>query len=188
MSLSNSFYSSDSYLQNIWKHIKSLHQFIGLVSLLRQRQTYMNTHMEQTNRETNAVNNFFSYCFVLFCDLYHRSISSITYTFISCFVYKILFVNITNYSIKISNNFIFVYNSSVLNMSCGVPHGSCLGPILFLLYINDFLKLNLINSTLISYADILFELSKVILGQMQLIKLYKTCKLSNHGLIITYFL
>ena len=49
-------------------------------------------------------------------------------------------------TVKISETF-----SSSGNVNCGVPQGSILGPLLFLLYVNDMAKS--IDSKLLLYAD-----------------------------------
>lgn len=49
--------------------------------------------------------------------------------------------------VKIKNDF-----SSFININRGVPQGSILGPLLFLVFINDFCKLKL-NAKIITYAD-----------------------------------
>ena len=44
------------------------------------------------------------------------------------------------------------YTSDYLSITCGVPQGSIIGPLLFLIYVNDITK-NLHNSTVRLYAD-----------------------------------
>ena len=41
--------------------------------------------------------------------------------------------------------------SSTQNIQCGVPQGSILGPILYLIYVNDIC--NSCNSNILSFAD-----------------------------------
>lgn len=43
------------------------------------------------------------------------------------------------------------YNSSLVNISCGVPQGSILGPLLYLLYVNDIASA--CSSKILSFAD-----------------------------------
>ena len=43
------------------------------------------------------------------------------------------------------------YSSDYGRISCGIPHGSILGPLLFLIYVNDMPQA--VNSNLFLYAD-----------------------------------
>ena len=44
-------------------------------------------------------------------------------------------------------------DSEWLRIKCGVPQGSILGPLLFLIYINDFSSLSRKDSNIVLYAD-----------------------------------
>ena len=77
---------------------------------------------------------------ILFRKLYHYGIRGVALKWFESYLYNRQFVCINN------------SNSSIKTVDCGVPQGSILGPLLFIIYINDFRNSSKLLSFLL-FAD-----------------------------------
>jgi len=104
---------------------------------------------------------------ILLDELYHCGIRSVSHKLFSNFLHN-----------RMQCTKIGAFKSSYKRISCGVPQGSVISPLLFLIYINDIAKASLFHATLFT-DDINLHMSNPCFTILQTTVNLELCKIDN---------